>query len=50
VSLIANNGAAPRLNPSEPFICRPVAATLLSLAVALAGAMAYTLLPVAPLP
>ncbi len=42
--------AVPRLNPSEPFIRRPVATTLLSLGVALAGVMAYTLLPVAPLP
>ncbi|MGN6452161.1 MAG: efflux RND transporter permease subunit [Steroidobacteraceae bacterium] len=45
-----DNEASPRLNPSEPFIRRPVATTLLSLGVALAGAMAYTLLPVAPLP
>jgi len=45
-----DNEATPRLNPSEPFIRRPVATTLLSLGVALAGAMAYTLLPVAPLP
>jgi multidrug efflux pump len=35
---------------SEPFIRRPVATTLLSLGVALAGAIAYTKLPVAPLP
>ena len=35
---------------SEPFIRRPVATTLLSLGIALAGAMAYTKLPVAPLP
>ena len=35
---------------SEPFIKRPVATTLLTIAVVLAGAMAYTLLPVAPLP
>ena len=42
--------AVPRLNPSEPFIRRPVATTLLSLGVALAGVIAYTLLPVAPLP
>jgi len=42
--------AVPRVNPSEPFIRRPVATTLLSLGVALAGVIAYTLLPVAPLP
>jgi multidrug efflux pump len=35
---------------SEPFIRRPVATTLLSVGVALAGAIAYFLLPVAPLP
>jgi len=50
VSLTANDEARPGLNPSEPFIRRPVATTLLSLGVALAGAMAYNLLPVAPLP
>jgi len=42
--------AVPRLNPSAPFIRRPVATTLLSVGVALAGVIAYTLLPVAPLP
>src|SRR5438876_3836328 len=35
---------------SEPFIRRPVATTLLTLAIALAGAAAYRLLPVSPLP
>jgi multidrug efflux pump len=35
---------------SAPFIKRPVATTLLTIAVVLAGGMAYTLLPVAPLP
>ena len=35
---------------SAPFIKRPVATTLLTVAIVLAGAMAYTLLPVAPLP
>ena len=35
---------------SAPFIRRPVATTLLTVAVVLAGALAYTLLPVAPLP
>ncbi len=35
---------------SEPFIRRPVATTLLTAAVALAGAIAFTALPVSPLP
>ncbi|ANY14822.1 multidrug efflux RND transporter permease subunit [Bordetella pseudohinzii] len=35
---------------SAPFIVRPVATTLLALAVVLAGALAFRLLPVAPLP
>ena len=35
---------------SSPFIKRPVATTLLTLAVALAGAFAFVKLPVAPLP
>jgi hydrophobe/amphiphile efflux-1 (HAE1) family protein len=35
---------------SEPFIRRPVATTLLASALLLAGAAAYTQLPVAPLP
>ena len=35
---------------SEPFIRRPVATTLLTIGVALAGAAAFTLLPVSPLP
>jgi len=38
------------VNISAPFIARPVATTLLTLGVALAGAAAFTLLPVAPLP
>src|SRR6202046_3459812 len=37
-------------NLSAPFIHRPVATTLITVAIALAGAVAYTLLPVAPLP
>ena len=37
-------------NISAPFIKRPVATTLLLIAVVLAGAAAYTLLPIAPLP
>ena len=35
---------------SSPFIHRPVATTLLTVAIALAGAVGYTVLPVAPLP
>src|SRR5438034_4613709 len=35
---------------SEPFIRRPVATTLLTLAIALTGAAAFRLLPVSPLP
>src|SRR5580658_3497300 len=35
---------------STPFIRRPVATTLLTIAIVLAGGMAYTLLPVSPLP
>jgi multidrug efflux pump len=38
------------MNPSEPFIRRPVATTLITVGVALAGAIAYFKLPVAPLP
>ena len=38
------------MNPSRAFIERPVATTLLTLGVALAGAMAFALLPVSPLP
>ena len=38
------------MNISEPFIRRPVATTLLTVAIALAGAVAYEVLPVAPLP
>ena len=35
---------------SSPFIKKPVATTLLTAAVALAGAVAFRLLPVSPLP
>src|SRR5271170_7778223 len=38
------------MNISAPFIKRPVATTLLTAAVLIAGAISYTLLPVAPLP
>jgi len=35
---------------STPFIHRPVATTLVTVAIAFAGALSYTLLPVSPLP
>ncbi len=35
---------------SSPFIARPVATTLLTIAVTLAGAISYTQLPISPLP
>jgi multidrug efflux pump len=35
---------------SEPFIRRPIATTLLTLAIALSGSLAFYLLPVSPLP
>jgi multidrug efflux pump len=38
------------MNISAPFIYRPVATTLLTVAIALAGAIAFQVLPVAPLP
>src|SRR6202051_3968106 len=38
------------MNISEPFIRKPVATTLLVVAITLAGASAYRLLPVSPLP
>ena len=38
------------MNPSSTFIFRPVATTLLTIAVAIAGAVAFTVLPVSPLP
>src|SRR6059058_3585841 len=38
------------MNLSAPFIDRPVATTLLTLGIALAGAVAFRLLPVSPLP
>jgi multidrug efflux pump len=38
------------MNISAPFIHRPVATTLLTVAVALAGAVAFEVLPVSPLP
>jgi len=38
------------MNISEPFIRRPVATALLTVAIALAGAVAFRFLPVSPLP
>ncbi len=38
------------MNLSEAFIRRPVATTLLTVAIAIAGAIAFTVLPVSPLP
>src|SRR5580658_4723488 len=38
------------MNISKPFIERPVATTLLTIAVGLAGVVGYTVLPVSPLP
>jgi multidrug efflux pump len=38
------------MNPSRLFIHRPVATTLLTIAIALAGAIAFYVLPVSPLP
>ncbi len=38
------------MNISSPFINRPVATTLLTIAIAIAGAIAFNFLPVSPLP
>src|SRR5215472_18483761 len=38
------------MNISQPFIRRPVATTLLTIAISLAGVVAFRLLPVSPLP
>jgi multidrug efflux pump len=38
------------MNPSQPFILRPVATTLLMIAIVLSGALAFRFLPVAALP
>ena len=38
------------MNISEPFVCRPVATVLLTLAIGLLGIVAYSLLPIASLP
>jgi multidrug efflux pump len=38
------------MNVSTPFVYRPVATTLLTIAIAMAGAIAFKVLPVSPLP
>ena len=38
------------MNPSKVFIERPVATILLTIAVAIAGIIAFNVLPVSPLP
>jgi multidrug efflux pump len=38
------------MNISAPFIARPVATTLMTIGLALAGALCFRLLPIAPLP
>ena len=38
------------MNLSEPFVRRPIATTLLTIGIALAGIAAFFVLPVAPLP
>ena len=38
------------MNPSQPFIMRPVATTLLMIAIMLSGMLAFRFLPVAALP
>jgi multidrug efflux pump len=38
------------MNPSQPFILRPIATSLLMAAILLAGAVAYRQLPVSALP
>ena len=46
----ARRDSPPQVNLSAPFIDRPVATTLLTIGLALAGAAAFRLLPVSPLP
>ena len=46
----ARGDSPPQWNLSAPFIDRPVATTLLTIGLALAGAAAFRLLPVSPLP
>ncbi|MGA8095562.1 MAG: efflux RND transporter permease subunit [Steroidobacteraceae bacterium] len=47
---LASDGGPAAVNLSRPFVTRPVATTLLSCGLLLAGIIAYFLLPVAPLP
>jgi hypothetical protein len=44
------NDLEQRVNPSAPFIGRPVATTLITIAIAIAGLFAFLRLPVAPMP
>jgi multidrug efflux pump len=46
----SEGAAASAVNPSRPFIQRPVATTLFMLAILLAGAVAYRFLPLSALP
>jgi multidrug efflux pump len=46
----ADGAARAAMNLSAPFIARPVATTLLTVAVALAGLIGFAALPVSPLP
>src|SRR5437016_10477733 len=46
----SNSQTGEGMNISAPFIRRPIATSLLTLALLLAGVLAYTRLPVAPLP
>src|SRR5581483_10148169 len=46
----ANDAGGARVNISEPFIHRPIGTSLMALAIALSGVLAFNLLPVAPLP
>src|SRR5476651_2169859 len=46
----ARRGTGDHMSISEPFIRRPIATTLLTLGIAMAGSLAFYLLPVSPLP
>src|SRR5437660_8860864 len=46
----SNSQTGEGMSISAPFIRRPIATSLLTLAMLLAGVLAYTRLPVAPLP
>ncbi|MGZ4970578.1 MAG: efflux RND transporter permease subunit, partial [Methylobacter sp.] len=48
--MTASNHTLPNFNPSRPFILRPVATSLLMVAMLLVGILAYRLLPVSALP